>query len=62
MSEIKYILMKRDGISAAEADDIIEATKEEIDEALAVGDYDEVEDIMACNLGLEMDYIFELVG
>lgn len=61
MSEIKHILMKRDGITSEEADDIIDQTRAEIYEAIAAGCYDEAEDIMACNLGLEMDYIDELI-
>lgn len=61
MSEIKHILMKRDGITSEEADDIIDQTRAEIYEAISSGCADEVEDIMACNLGLEMDYIDELI-
>lgn len=61
MNEIIRILIHRDGLSEAEAEERVEEVKEEINEAIASGDYELVEDIVASELGLEMDYIFDLI-
>lgn len=57
--KIAAILCRRDGITFAEAEALIKLTIEEIEEA--DGDYETVTDIMMNNLGLEMDYIFDLL-
>ena len=61
MKSIKQILMDRDDITAEEAEDLIAEVKEEIQIAAEDGDYSLVEDIRCGDLGLEMDYIFELL-
>ena len=61
MKSIKQILMDRDDMTAEEAEDLIAEVKEEIQIAAENGDYELVEDIMYGDLGLEMDYIFELL-
>jgi hypothetical protein len=61
MRSIKEILMDRDGMTSEEADDLIAEVKEEIYFAAENFDYELVEDIMYSSLGLEMDYIFELL-
>lgn len=61
MNEIIRILMHRDGLSEAEAKERLEEVKEEINEAIASGDEELVEDIVAGELGLEIDYIFDLI-
>lgn len=61
MNEIKRILMKRDGVSEKEAEHIIDSTREEMMDAINSGDWDVVEDIMYSEIGLEMDYIFDLL-
>lgn len=61
MRSIKEILMDRDDMTAEEADDLIAEVKEEIHFAAENFDYELVEDIMYGDLGLEMDYIFELL-
>lgn len=61
MKEIVNILMKRDGISKSEAISIVQQTKLMIDEAIESGDYDVVEDILASELGLELDYIYNFI-
>ena len=53
MTETQKILMKRDGLSAAEA----KAQMEECREALLNGDFEAIADY----LGLEDDYIFDLL-
>lgn len=61
MKSIKQILMDRDGMTEAEAEELIEAVREDINFVVSNGDYDMAEDIMYGDLGLEMDYIFELL-
>lgn len=56
---VAKILCARDGISMEEAIERIEQTREEMAEC----EYApfECEDIMMSNLGLEMDYIFDIL-
>ena len=62
MNRVVKILMDRDDISAKEARALVEETREEINDVLSSGgSYDEIEEIIADNLGLEMDYIFDLI-
>lgn len=53
MSETKRVLMERDGLTSEEADDLMAETRE----ALLDGDWNAIEDY----LGLEDDYIFDLI-
>ena len=57
MNEIVEILMRRDGISQLEAENLVEECKEELWEAAARGNYQECEDIVMSYLGLEPDYL-----
>ena len=57
MNEIVEILMRRDGISQLEAENLVEECKEELWDAAARGSYQECEDIVASYLGLEPDYL-----
>lgn len=61
MKSVKQILMDRDGMSEAEAEELMEAVKEDIQFAASTNDYELAEDIMLGDLGLEMDYIFEFL-
>lgn len=61
MKSVKQILMDRDGMSEAEAEELMEAVREDINFAAECGDYELAEDIMLGDLGLEMDYIFEFL-
>lgn len=58
MNRIVNILMNRDGMSKKDAEDLVKETREEI----LAADLWEMEDIMMDNLGLEPDYIFNLLG
>ena len=60
-NQIISILMERDGMTLEEATSHYKYVKELIHEAISSGDYDEVEDIMASEFGLEMDYIFDIM-
>lgn len=53
MTETKRILMERDELTSEEADELIAETRE----ALNNGDWDAMEDY----LGLEPDYIFDVL-
>ena len=62
MNKIIKILMERDGLTYDEASDEFKYAQSLIHEAVASGeDWDEVEEIMYSELGLEMDYIFEIL-
>lgn len=60
-NKVVEVLMKRDGMTKAEAELVFAQTKQAIENAVASGNYDEVEDIMYSELGLEMDYIFDIL-
>lgn len=60
MSSFSYvarIIAERDGMAFDEALELVEETAEEITDVLDEGYFTEVEDILADNLGLELDYL-----
>ena len=57
-NEVVRILMERDGFARDEAEERLE----EVREMLSDADPWEAEDILADELGLEMDYIFDIIG
>lgn len=60
MSSFNYvarIIAERDGIDFNEALELVEETVEEIADVLDEGYFTDVEDILADNLGLELDYL-----
>lgn len=62
MEEIIQILMRRDGMTRETAAELCFDTREEIFQAIQAGEgYDEVEDILMYNLGLEPDYIMNFL-
>lgn len=61
MNEIINILMRRDGISENEARNLVEDCMIEIHEAIAAGRYIEAEDIFMDWLGLEPDYLIQIL-
>ncbi len=54
---VKRILMDRDGMSAEDAQELIDQTQEEIDMEIGECSLDAIEDIIRDNLGLEPDYV-----
>jgi predicted metallopeptidase len=58
MEDIVKLLMKRDRISRQEAQDLVDETIE----LLLVADIWESDEIVAGQLGLEPDYIMDLLG
>ena len=65
MTEFEKVLMDREGLSAEEANIELQNATESAIEILSSGDcfgaYDEIEDMLAMDYGLEMDYIFDLL-
>lgn len=59
MNRVIEILCRRDGISVKEAAARVQNVQQQL--ADVNYDYDEVEDILANELGLEMDYIMDLL-
>ena len=59
METIKQVLMRRDGMSAEEADELIQEAKDDLDEQLRHGEYPF--DICQEYFGLEPDYLDELL-
>ena len=61
MSRIVDVLMRRDGLTKKEAVARVQEVREMVYEAVESGMFDEAEDIVMSELGLEMDYIDELI-
>lgn len=57
--ELALTLMRRDGLSEAEALEIEQEAREAIQEALMAGE--DPEEVLKDLCGLELDYIFELL-
>lgn len=55
METLKEILMRRDGLSAAEAQDLIDEARERVLEG------EDPEEILHDDFGLEPDYLWELL-
>lgn len=59
---MKDVLKNRDGMNEAEATREMESARESLYDILENGGgFCEVEDMMLCDYGLEMDYIFDLL-
>lgn len=61
LENIVDIIAERDDMTIDEAIEIVNETKEMIDEAIISVDYTEVEQIMLDQLGLEMDYVYAFI-
>ena len=59
MDTIKQVLMKRDGMSETEADELIAECKEDMNQRLTEGEMPD--DICEEWFGLEPDYLFDLM-
>lgn len=62
MNKIIKVLVERDGMRVNEAKDYFEDVFRSIETAIMDGDYDSVEETMTEELGLEMDYLFDVLG
>ncbi|MBO5180216.1 MAG: hypothetical protein J6B87_07730 [Clostridia bacterium] len=62
MDSMKNVLKNRDGITENEAIDEVNNARESMYDIIENGgSIDDVEDMMICDYGLEMDYIFDLL-
>ena len=61
MNKIVDVLMKRDDMTQKEAKDHLKCVREMMNDAIESGDYFEAEEIMYNELGLELDYIFDVL-
>ena len=60
MNNTIKILMERDGMTYEEAKEAYEDTREEMLQSIEDG-YLDADEILADNLGLELDYIFDFI-
>ena len=61
MKTIKQVLIERDGITSAEADELIEEAREQLMKYVEDGDVCGAEDVCQEYFGLEPDYLDELL-
>lgn len=59
--KVVKILMERDDLTEEEANDLSNECKEDMQQAVASGDYEYAEACMKDYLGLEPDYIFDII-
>ena len=62
MNSMKNVLKNRDGITENEAINEVNNARESLYDIIENGgSIDDVEDMMMCDYGLELDYIFDLL-
>lgn len=61
MKEIIAVLMQRDGLSKEDATTVIKETMRAVRECINEGDFEAAEDIFTSELGLEPDYLLNLI-
>ncbi len=61
MKEIVAILMRRDGLSKEEAIAAVKDTMTSVRECIEEGDFEAAEDIFTSELGLEPDYLINVI-
>ena len=59
MTSIKHVLMRRDGLTATEAESMIAEAREQFEEYVNNGELDLAEEICLDYFGLEPDYLVE---
>ena len=55
------LLMRRDHFTREEAIEMLFTCKEDLERAVSDGNYSEVDDIIMDDLGLEPDYLFDIL-
>lgn len=58
---IKQVIMRRDGMSSTEADELIDAAKDQLEEYIADDDQESAYEVCMEFFGLEPDYLMELM-
>ena len=61
METILRVLMRRDGMTKNEAQELIDEAKEQLQEYIEEGDHESAHDICQEFFGLEPDYLMELL-
>lgn len=61
MEEVIKVLMERDGLDEAEAQEIYDDVMAEVNEAIDDGDPFEAEEIFVSHFGLECDYLLNAI-
>ena len=61
MNRVIQILMERDGLSKENAYDLVNEVRAEMKDAIACGDYELAQEIIESDLGLEPDYIVDIL-
>lgn len=61
MNRVVEILMNRDGNTKQEAEKRVQETRMMMYEAIEAGNFDEAEQVVYDELGLEMDYIEDIL-
>jgi len=61
MNEIISVLMRRDNLSKEEAREVVKETMESVRECIEEGDFEAAEDIFTSELGLEPDYLINVI-
>ena len=61
MDNIKEVLMRRDGLSEEAANAEIENFKENIEDSIMNGNLEDIEDALMYDLGLEPDYLMDIL-
>ena len=62
MEKIIEILMRRDDMTRQEAAEVVKEARKALMEAAADGDMEAAEEVLYDQLGLELDYLFDLIG
>lgn len=62
IESIKQVLMRRDGVSEQDAQDLIDEARAALQEYLDLGNYIDAQDVCQEFFGLEPDYLDELMG
>lgn len=61
MDSITEVLMRRDGLSEEDAKREVDDFKESIEDSIMSGDLEDIEDALMNDLGLEPDYLMDIL-
>jgi len=61
MDSITEVLMRRDGLSEEDAKREVEDFKADIEDSIMSGNLEDIEDALMYDLGLEPDYLMDLL-
>ena len=61
MDSITEVLMRRDGLSEEDAKREVDDFKADIEDSIMSGNLEDIEDALMYDLGLEPDYLFDIL-